>query len=94
MPGTEKLIDRIAYIVWTFFSIVFLALGIWLFFYILFTGQYVPGPEVKDHNGLKLWRVAWDILRALIFGPAPVVLLGLLFRRFALMSVARGNPGR
>jgi len=86
MKEAEKIIDRIAYVVWTIFSCLFMALGIWLFFYLLLTGEYIPGPEVKTDIGLKLWRVAWDILRALIIGPAPAVLLGFLFRRFALLS--------
>lgn len=86
MQSNGNIIDRIAFVMWSVFSYSFLAFGAWLFFSLLFTAEYYPGPEYNLGYGPKLWNVLWDVFRALFFGPAPVVLLGLLFRRFALQS--------
>ena len=96
MQGNRKIIDRIAFVMWSFFSYLFLAFGAWLFFRLLFNAEYYPGSEYNLGHGPKLWRVLWDVFRALVFGPAPVVMIGLLFHRFALRSktnrIDKSNP--
>ncbi len=86
MLGNGKVTDRIAFVMWSFFSYLFLAWGTWMFCYLLFYGEYFPSAEYNLGNAPKIWEVLWDIFRALFFGPALWILPGLLFRRFALQS--------
>jgi len=86
MKSESNIIDRIAFVMWSVFSYLFLALGAWMFCYLLFYGEYFPSAGYNLANAPKIWEILWDISSALLFGSAPWILLGLLFRRFALQS--------
>ena len=86
MLGTGKVTDRIAFVVWSFFSYLFLVWGIWMFFNLLIFAEYYPGTEYNLGNQPKVWEVLWELLTTLALVSAPWILLGLLFRRFASQS--------
>ena len=83
MQTEGKVIDRIAYYLWNFFSYLFFAIGVWMILTLLLNAEYWPGEEYSRMNAPKMWEVLWEIFRALVFAPAPFLLLAVLFRHFA-----------
>jgi len=86
-----KIIDRIAFVTWSFFSYLFFGFSILVFLFFLFNGKY--NPELEPGRYLKIWEVLWDI-RGLVIAPAPFLLLGLLFRRFGSQSKSSDQAGK
>ena len=94
MQVNIKTVNRFAFVMWSFLSNVFLAFGAWLFLDLFFTAEYFPSSEYNLGTGPKLWEVLWDVSSALIVIPAPWILIGLLFRRFAFWSKSNRLPGK
>ena len=86
MQIKTETVGQVAFVMWSFLSILFFAFGAWLFLDLLFNAEYFPGPEYSFGSGPKLWEVLWDVSGALFIIPASWILVGLLFRRFASRS--------
>ena len=86
MQIKTETVGQVAFVMWSFISVLFFAFGAWLFLDLLFNAEYFPGPEYSFGSGPKLWEVLWDVSGALFIIPAPWILVGLLFRRFASRS--------
>ena len=66
MQINGKLTDRIAFVVWSFFSYLFLVWGAWMFFNLLIFAEYYPGSEYNLGNQPKVWEVLWEIFLVLL----------------------------
>lgn len=78
-----KTVDRVGFVLWSFFAYVAFGLAAWFFLHFLLFAEYVAPTEYG--RGLKVWHVLWD-MRGLVLLPGIFVLFGLLFRRNAFKS--------
>jgi len=76
------MINRIAFIMWRFFAILFFGISIWFFFSVLLKGTYAPIIDMRDPP--KVWEVLWD-LRGVAVGLVFYLLPGLLFWWLSLL---------
>ena len=76
------MINRIAFIMWRFFAILFFSISVWMFFFVLLKGTYAPIIDMRDPP--KTWEVLWE-LRGVVVGPVIYMLPGLLFWWFSLL---------